>query len=414
MRVISIILLVLVSTGAVAQKKLIKQALAYEKSGLYDQAAQTFMQAYHQNATKPETIQGLKRTSDKVVETMLSDFFIAKNSGETEAAIAEFDEILKYKKQLKYFEVTPDIPGYYYDDYEALKQRRVEEIENKAADKKESQAAEAYDKAVSLFDSGRLSEAWQAFDEVETIIVNYKDTWQYKSRIKEQATTLSIVIGNRNRFNEVELFKDNLDAEVAQLQNPLIRIVTRSNLDEIIEEQKLGLSGVLEESSAARLGRILGVKNILLVKLINYDYIPGEFVTTTKTAYKPRLDGALDNLGLKKITYKSVNYTEYVNSSRILATFQYQLIATESGEVLTADVLREAFEDENTYAEYSGNYLDLYPSDGENIYKKGPVRDEFLAMFEAKRIKLSEKEMEFKVQEVLSKKMAQSVNEYFR
>ena len=401
-----------------AQKKYMKQASAYEKEGLFEQAAEKYMQAYHVNATKPEIIKGLNRTSQKVVDNMLSEFFIAKNSGNTSNAIQQFDLVLEYKEELTYFNIAPNIPGYYYDDYDRLKNDIKAESRNREVNERAAKVDSLYNYGVTLYRAERWLDAWDQFNNVQQLNGDYKDAKKYKEDIESKATSLSVILNNKNRFSEVELFKANINAELAQLNNPLMKMIDRDNLNQIIEEQKFGLSGVIDERSAARLGKILGVESMMLVNLIGYDYVPGEKIRTQKTAYRAKaiqINQYLGSLGAKKeADYVPESYVEYANISRLLVTLQYQLIDTETAEILAADIVREELLDENVYAEYNGNYLNLYPSDGTNIHTSGPVRDKFLLMFTTKRASFTEKEMEFKAQEVLAKKMAQSLDDYFR
>lgn len=439
MKYLLLIVLATSSLSSFSQKKILKQALAFEESQLYEQAAEKYMEALYQNATKPESKTGLVRTSQKAMNQKLSNFFIARNSADYEASIAQFDEVIKFRDKLMYFNVSLNIPQYHFADYESDKIQLIESLKQQAirayqeGNKTKSEAlikkikkyepnfdqqeveqlasqintGPRYDEAVQDFERGSWLDAWRGFSEVQAAAGNFKETETYKKKIREKATSISIVLPKKSRFSKAEDFKDNIIAEVSQLDNPLIKMVDRENLDQIIEEQKLGLSGILDERSAAALGKVLGVKAMVLIKVINYQYLPGALSTLEKTAYTPNRNQ------LGEISYSPAPYREYTQVSKVLVSLQHQLISTETAEILSADIINKTYTDELTYAKYPGDYNTLYPASEGYIHKSGKDKEAFTKLFTLERTPLSKEEIEFKIQGILANEVAASLNNYF-
>ncbi|MEP1094148.1 MAG: CsgG/HfaB family protein [Cyclobacteriaceae bacterium] len=438
MRSIILISFIGLSTISFSQKRIIKQAAAFEASDLHEQAAEKYMEALHQNATRPESINGLKRTSQKVVDQKLSEYFVSRNSSNPELAITQFEAVISYRDRLSYFGMTPDIPNYYFEDYESDRQLFSSNLKNQIKDAIEAgsdskvnelikklqqydpnynieelsmiesrtKAESLYAAAVSDFESRNWLSAWKGFTEVEKLEGSYKETLRYKKEIRAKGTTLSIVLPKRNRFSNAELFKSNIIAEVSQLGNPLIQIIDRENLDQVIEEQKLGISGLIDERSAAALGKILGVKAMMLIKVLNYNQIEGSLSKVEKTAYAK-------SSHTYQGEFRSVPYTEYSQTNKVLVSIQYQLISTETAEVLSADILQKEYADELIYAETATDYNTLYPGVNGYIYKSGSEREKFLHFFTTKRTSKSIDELDFEIQGLLAKQVATSLNSYF-
>lgn len=416
MRVLLLIGAVLGFIESGAQKKILKQAFAYESAGLHEQAAESFMEALYKDATKAESIKGLERNAQKVIDDKLSEYFILRNSEELEKAVAQFESVISYQQRLSYFNVKTNIPGYYYEDFENDKSR-LEKLA-KEGDKKtqENQLNELYEKAVRHYETKQYKKAWLDFDSVQRIDPSYKEAVQYLELIEEKAMTIAIVPDQISRLMVDESLRSQLVAEISNLNNPLIRMVSRDNLEKLIEEQKLGLSGIIDEKTAAQLGKLMGVKGMLITKVINQNFVEAQKIQQAKTAYtssKSKVYNQTTQQTEYQTNYQPVSYNEFSQKNRFILSVQYQLIAVETAEILKADVVDYVFEDVLNYAEYQGDYRSLYPSDGSSIYTKGIERNTFLELFTANRNVLSKKEIEFEATKKLSQKMANSIDNFF-
>lgn len=403
MRIPFILILTLAPPFLFAQKKLLRQAASLETKGQYELAAGKYQEVLYRNATLEDALNGLKRTSQKVIDQKLSDYFLVRNSGEVAEAIEIFDDVIQKQAELNYFNISIDIPSYYYKDYEEDKKRLQEKSKTIVNSEKAEQKAEKYAKAVSLFTQENLIEAWKIFNSIK----GYKESSEYLKKIETQSKRFSIIPSIKNQFSHEETLRNALLSELFKLDNPLIKIIDRENLDQLIEEQKLGLTGLLDEKSAADLGKILGVELMLITRLLNYNLVEGDKTTQIKTAYTASINNNVRD-------YYPISYQEHYQKSSLEVSFQYQLIDVATAEILVADILYEGVEYETNYASSNGDPNTLYPSNGTHIYTKGKERDAFLALFTMSVEPLSKKEMDITIQKSLAKKVAVSLDNHFR
>ncbi|MEO1253923.1 MAG: CsgG/HfaB family protein [Bacteroidota bacterium] len=403
MRTVYISLLILIATSLSAQKKLYKQAVALESAEQYEMAIEKYKEVLYKNASHLEAKDGLKRSAQKIIDQKLSDYFIARNSDELGEAVKLFDEVIHTRKELEYFKVSIDIPSYYYKDYEADKNKLEEGAQTEKSLVKEEAKQEKYEQAVQLFDQSDWVGAWKIFDKLK----GYEDSNDYLQKIEAKAKRISIVAHAKNQFSKEETLRNSLLSELFKLKNPLIKVINRDNLDQLIEEQKLGLSGLIDEKSAADLGRILGVENMLITRVLNYNMVEGTRTSQNKTAYTASINENIKD-------YYPVTYQEYFQQSELEVSFQYQLIDVSTAEILMSKIIYEKAEDQLNYAVYQGDPNSLYPSDGSHIYTKGKERDAFLSLFGARNQPLTKKEMDVEVQRSLAKKVAISLDNYFK
>ena len=426
-----------VSTG-IAQKKILKQADRLEKAGLYQDASEKYMDALYKNSTSLPGREGLKRTGQKILDEMLADYFKARNTGELQKALRAFEDAQFYKERISYFKVELTIPSYHERDYqqdrESLLEGWYQEAQQASAEGRFDAAKKLYTqiltvdpdykdalelrdatstapyfrKGVEAFESENYKLAWQQFKEIEPSDANYNTVKSYQQKIIEELRlTMSILPAQTNFHRSEWKLRSNIIAQVSQLKSPFIKLVDRENLDLIIEEQKLGLTGFVDEKTAARVGQIVGAQSVLVTKVVNYNYSKGELVETEKVAYT-------GSTGYTSSTsrFRPVKYREFSQASTMQVSVQYQLISSETSEVLAADVIHEELFDEMVYAEYHGDYNKLYPAKGELIYRTGKERQDFLALFDSKREVASKNDLDFRIQTQVASKMASSLNEF--
>lgn len=119
-------------------------------------------------------------------------------------------------------------------------------------------------------DKSQLQKAAQRFLWANQYVPEYRDALTRYAAVKKEATTRMAV----NRFEASEVKYTNMGLKVSQdlLMGLLSRaeklkffeVVDRMQLDEVIKEQELSLSGLLDESTTAEIGKIKGVDIILV------------------------------------------------------------------------------------------------------------------------------------------------------
>ena len=131
-----------------------------------------------------------------------------------------------------------------------------------------------------------------------------------------------------------EAFVDSFEQILTSIKvggQPYFTVVSRSDLEQVMNEQGLGRSSSIQQGTAARLGRVLGVDGIYIPKIIEHDVV--------SSPYKPA------NQPTAKCTKKT-------------ATFKAvpKLVDVESGQIVYAEEIGGMREQRN--CESGGGILD--------------------------------------------------------
>ncbi len=428
---------VTINVSCVAQKKILKAARKLEASGLYQDASEKYMDALYRNNTNLDSREGLRRTSQKVLDDMLSDYFQARNKGELQKAIKYYEDARFYQERISYFRVELNIPDYYEKDYNEDKENLLDGWYNEAItafedghfdkakslyskilsidpeykdviDRRDATSTEPYyRRGIDAYEKQNYGQAWKEFQHIKSNDPNYNSAKSYQQNIIDELSISMSVLPAQTNFHKSEWkLRSNIVAQISKLKSPFIKLVDRENLDQIIEEQKLGLTGFVNEKTAARVGQIIGAKSVLITKVVNYNYSPGQMIRNEKVAYS---GGSIYS---SNSNFRPVKYNEFSQVSTMQVSVQYQLISSETSEVLAADVIHEEINDEMIYATYRGDYNKLFPAKGDLVYKTGKERADFLELFSAKREVASQEDLDFRIQNEVATKLAGSLNAF--
>lgn len=419
------------------QKRVLREAVELESQGRYEAAVGKYVEAMHHNGTKPETRDALASSSKKLMAEWLSDYFVLRNSNATGEMFDLVAKIERHQRQLKYFGMETTIAAHYKTDFEADKNKVLSRWYTTATAATEKgdydQARDYFDKIMAVKDGYKdvparrrtvatapifeeakaayqrkqIAKAWQLFGQLKNDDPNFNKAREFKEKIVEEYSLTVSVLPSESNFHSTEYkLRDGIVAALSQLNSPFIQLVDRENLGSIVEEQKLGLSGLLDEATAAEAGILVGAKGVLFTKVIDYNFNQGALQVFDKIAYQ-----GFKNNGLTQ--YQSATYQEYLQSTKLITSIQVQLISPETGKVLYADVIHNEQLDTINYTEYNGNYLTLYPAKGELIYKSGEERANFLGLFDAPKKVLSLVELDVAAQKEIANQVAAGIENYF-
>ena len=152
---------------------------------------------------------------------------------------------------------------------------------------------------------------------------------------------------------------------LTETNDPFLKVVDRENLQRILEEQRLSLSGVLDEQTAVRVGNLMGAQAVLMGTLVDYREEAGELKRSTRDGYESyRVEQINKETGEKYFVtkYKPVRYSEFYQENKVYLSFNYRLVSLETGEVLVSKVVDRQEEDHMYYADYQGNRDLLFPA----------------------------------------------------
>jgi hypothetical protein len=403
-----ILMLIVGISSCSGPKALFKKGTKMEAAGLNTEATDYY---YRSLIKKPEFIearQGLYRTGSQVLDNEISIFFQQIQIGEKRKAIYTFLSAKELIDKLERVNVNLSINPQYYADFEQVKSSYITtqyELGLTYLDKENYAAAEAvfkeirklepnykdtedlaviayiepfYKKGVKALSDKKYRTAYYAFDEVIDTDTNYKDSKALRDEALEAGIITLGIIGfengtsKANANKKAEAFTVNA---LSQINDPFLKILDRLSYKKLIEEQKLNLSGVVDESTAAETGKLLGVKFVMGGTLLQISDKTGKLSKVKKNGYRQEVND-------DKVSYKKTVYYEYQQENRAYVSAQIKVISLTTGEILVSKIISKEITDKVHYYKYDGDNRSLYPSlDGkpDTGYKNKKEMNQFLS-----------------------------------
>jgi len=431
LRVIGIlgVILALFFAGCTGSKSLSKKAGKLEEAGLYSDAAMFYYNSLLKNNNNIDARIGLTKTGQRVLNDKLDDFSKAKAMGETKEAVYDFLDAMAFYDKVERLGIELEYPNYFNDDFEAEKLKYVkglyEESNELMAERKFDQAngllkeierllpgykdvsdlkntavnEPIYLEGVEHFDAGRYRLAYYELDQVYLNDPNYKDV----AILRDECLDLGkfpVAIGEFDNSSSRKGMEKRLKAfvitELSAIDDPFLRIVERENLEMVLEEQRMNLSGIVDESTAVEVGNLLGAKAIITGTLISYNEKAGKLRVNEKNgyeAYRVKLYSKEEDRHYYQTRYKPVTYKEYYNANEVTLSFQYKAISLETGEVLFSNISKKKMTDDVYYAGYSGEATKLYPANKDGVATGRSDKARLLSLLRADRTLSSVEEL---------------------
>ncbi len=398
-------------------------------AGMNKEAADFFYNSLNRNANNVDSRIALKGIAQKVLESDLQKFYQAHGADQYKEAVYSYRSAIAYKERMSRF-VELDIPPYYEDYYKESKNVYLEEryVEAKklikeekfdaanevleeilkidknykdAADlEKYSDAEPLYRKAMDDYDAKKYRTSYYEFERVLNISANYKDASYYKGEaLKKGRLTIAVlpITGSAADKASAEILFTTVMQKLLALNNPFIVAIDRKNTDLIINEQKLGLSGVLDQNTAAETGKLLGAKAVLSGSASGTNYKEIPLKKTEERGYKritTKKYDAANKRYYNVYSYRKITYNKVVGSRTVSANFQIQLVSSETGQVLMSKNYHPVATDRLEYALVNGPYQEIYsgywknkiiPSTQDVIEKSSSAKRNLNKLFTEKR-----------------------------
>jgi len=447
----TIIIGYLISTilfGCNPSKKYVEQGDKQYQLGNYEEAANYYYNALLAKRDNIVAQQGLKKAGNNVLTskfTLFAKKAIENNSAE---AVKQYLSNRKYFRKIESVGVELDWPTMYDDVYEDLKNEYIGKLYDEGLqlmkqnkyDKAEatfSKIAEIdssykdvsvlrmtsimeplYDRGLSNMNTQNYKEAFRNFEKV----VAYDATYKNAKVLKEEAlvkATISIGILSINTRLKIREFDQKLYqyllTEMVKTKGPFIKIVDRNYIEKMLNEQQLGMSGAIDPVSAAKAGKLLGLKYFLLANVNDSKYSEKNTKQDSVLAYESYTESIPDpvNGTYQHLTkFKKVYYSESFQQKSYYLSVFYQLISTETAEVITSNIFNLTKNDEQQLNIYNGNVKNLYRDLPAGNYTP-PEQNEWRKQFNvARRILMSKEDLEAKSYIELSKKISEEVRLY--
>ena len=453
-KAISLLFAVFSLTSCDTPKSLTNKGDKFSEKSLYADACQFYMQALNQKGDFIEAKEGLRASGQKQINIYLDNFFKSKNFGEERKAIYHYRDASSLQSKIATYSIQVDIPQTYTSDYNTLVDNYV--VAN-------------YDKAIDLLEEEKFAESEKLLKEITLLKPNFKDVESMKN-----VATFEPIYRSANEFLEVKKFRsayyefDKIPAsykecesrkalaleagllsigimefknstrqrggeaaisaliteELIQLNNPFIKIVDRQQVQALIDEQLLGMSGQVSENTSAQAGALIGAKAMLNGKLVSYSKQEQAIQKSSKKGWLERKIRKYNDETEKyyyETVYDKIRYDEYYGSASVQVGFQFQLLSSESGEILLSKLININRNDELHFAESNYDYRNIVPGSWRWENKKSPndvIKDSFSdkralkQLFRNNKTLMSISELSISIYTDIAKDVSNKINNY--
>jgi len=441
-------------TSCDTPKSLTKKGDKFSEKSLYADACQFYMQALNKKGDFIEAKEGLRASGQKQVNIHLDNFFKSKNFGEERKAIYHYRDAFSLQGKIATYSIQVDIPQTYTSDYNTLVDDYV---------------ATNYDKAIDLLEEEKFAESENLLKEITLLKPNFKDVESMKN-----VATFEPIYRSANEFLELEKFRSAyyefekipasykecesrkalaleagllsigvmkfqnstrqrggesaisalITEELIQLDNPFIKIVDRQQVQTLIDEQLLGMSGQVSENTSAQAGALIGAKAMLNGKLVSYSKQEQAIQKSSKKGWLERKIRKYNEETEKyyyETVYDKIRYDEYYGNASVQVGFQFQLLSAESGEILLSKLININKNDELHFAESNYDYRNIVPGSWRWENKKSPndvIKDSFSEkralkqLFKNKKTLMSINELSNSIYTDIAKDVSDIINNY--
>ena len=208
---------------------------------------------------------------------------------------------------------------------------------------------------------------------------NYKDVTSRYEFCREKGMIKIAVMPFKNKSGKDEFgaMGDFLASEIISsaidTDPEFIRFISREYLDQLLAEQGLQKTEVIDKNSAVRIGKLLGVHAFVFGKI--FSIIP-DSPRDLRSNYKKVGTIKVYDKNLKKSVvvpaYCNYSIIERMRSIRVQAS--YQVISVETGEIISSESLSEDRKDECTWIVINKGSEKLIPRNHKRMVTSGGQR----------------------------------------
>jgi len=244
-----------------------------------------------------------------------------------------------------------------------------------------------------------------------SFVAGYKDSLaRYEQSRKKAVKRIAILAfedktGSKNRFGGIpDMLVDNIVSSLLKdkASSEFLEIISRAQIDAVLQEQQLSASGLVDESSSAKIGQLLGAHEILSGKILQIDFQP---TRTTSVQLKesatieieqgeaevdPQTEEETAPVKIKQDV--QCLYSKFTKTAAARITASYTIVDVSSGKIKIQDSYTGAFEWSDTWAKKdSGDDRALTPATKALIAKAEPFPPSESQMVNSALIDLSNK-----------------------
>lgn len=253
-----------------------------------------------------------------------------------------------------------------------------------------------YQRAVELSrrskDPEVQKEAAKEFKLAMEFIPDYKDSAVLYSQARKLAVKRVAIMpfedktGLKSRFGGIpDMLVDGIISALLndKASSEFLEIITRGQINAVLAEQQLSTSGIVDESSAAQVGQLLGAHEIMTGKILQINIVPAKTQSvelkesaTIEVEPKSNDNEEVDpeNPPSKIKTDVTCLYTKFTKSTGAQITASYHIIEVATGRIKMQDSFTSNFNWSDTWARKGpGDERALSPATKAMIAKTEPM-----------------------------------------
>jgi tetratricopeptide (TPR) repeat protein len=236
--------------------------------------------------------------------------------------------------------------------------------------------AEAYYRwADQFYRQKNYREATEKFETVLSTLPNYRDAQSRRNDAYQKALRRVAILPFKNTTAQSQ--KKYADILTNSVLNCCIKanlkyvsFINRANLDLILEEHKLAMSGVVDPQKANQMGKLEGIHYFIIGNITQIDPKKAPSTYQDLTYNKPY--SVTDSAGNVVQKTETIKYREYSNSRSVTLSASIQIVEVETGRYVSANNFSQDVVDDFRWINYSGNINDL-PTEKQALVNKKPA-----------------------------------------
>ncbi len=234
----------------------------------------------------------------------------------------------------------------------------VRDVSERLAEAQTKAAEMHYRRGREYEAAGKYREAARSYTRVREYLPDYRDSMQRYERSRSQALQRIAVIpfdnlSGKRQFGALgEIVADQLISHVMSDRRNLefMEFVTRERLNQLIAEQRLGQSGFVDLSSAAELGRLLGIHAFIFGKILS---VTTHYYPETREVVREEKEISRGRNEPKISVSATVTVITRKATARMVSS--YQIVDVESGTIVHSATIPQEVEVRVEFARFRGD-----------------------------------------------------------
>ncbi|MGC8802857.1 MAG: hypothetical protein ACP5PS_03660, partial [Bacteroidales bacterium] len=361
--VVCLFAVVVIFTGC-ASKRYARKGAKFEKAGLWEMAAQSYLQSLSRKSDNIDAIVGLRRAGQRVVDENCANVVKAYQAEDLKRTVYIYlktdslrTKASAYMVELVVSEVATQcfkdaLPRYIenlYNDAQALLEeekffqaelllaeiKKIQpDYENVQELIKISKCEPLYRQAKLYMNDGLYRKAYTSLDKIIREFSDYKDANQLREEALQKAT-ITIKVNEFTAFPPhsrriAALVYGAVIEKLNNLNNPFIKVIDANSTNQIIDEQRKSDA----EGGNIAVGKLLVARAFLNGELNVIQISEGDLVKKEKRGYireeTKTKDSKTGEVNVK-VTYRKTVYHIYEQENKVSLAFKFQLTSTETG-----------------------------------------------------------------------------------